>query len=263
MATGDFVFQNIILHHPPPPPGYSFIRVSILLVLFVLILYPITYFCRTQHCKVCSKKLILFVDRCYICRFVEAEPPNELILKALEEKGLHMQGELPEAIPGLTKATKNLWERTKASTGKLLAYFKRSPKVAIEEVFPSKQPPVEVTDEELHEKWLEEIYNFQGSLEKSHTKKKPTLVVSGGEQAGVQQKRKPGVRIDDFDSKISSVSDQKLLDTKLSKNEIDQYVIYKAINHPFPPPQPLGLGKQNRNWKLTPDSSEEAKAFKA
>jgi hypothetical protein len=243
LNAGDFVFENIVLNHVPPPETYTFFRTLILLVLFVLILYPITYYCRKQHCKVCNKKLILFVDRCYICRFVEAEPPNEFILKALEEKGLHMQGEFPEAIPGLEKATSKVWLKLVAAGRSFLALFKRQSQVAAVEAESEQIPKAETKDN--HEEWLDEIYNYSGSLEKPAAKKKPTLQGTGA--APSKDKRKPDVSV--LEPKFSSLTDRALLEQKLANNEIDPYVIYKAINHPFIPAQPLGLGRQNKEWK--------------
>ena len=48
---------------------------------------------------------------CIRCKFVGAEPIDPVLLAALEEKGLHGQGEMPEQFPGSRKAVAYIRKR--------------------------------------------------------------------------------------------------------------------------------------------------------
>jgi len=44
---------------------------------------------------------------------------------------------------------------------------------------------------------------------------------------------------------VSSILDRE----KLVEHFPDDYVLYRAIEHPFLPPQPVGKGKQAEEWR--------------
>jgi hypothetical protein len=52
--------------------------------LGVIVLYVLLYFCRRKKCPICTKKLVIFPNRCYVCVFVGAEMPDPVLLKILE-----------------------------------------------------------------------------------------------------------------------------------------------------------------------------------
>ena len=53
--------------------------------------YASLYYCRRKKCVYCLKKLIFSKELCYVCKFVGAEPPDPILMRALEEKSEHMQ----------------------------------------------------------------------------------------------------------------------------------------------------------------------------
>jgi hypothetical protein len=86
-----------MIHQPKFQPDAS--SAFFFLLTLLVLAYPLLYYCRRQTCSVCTKKLIFFFDRCYMCRFVGAYPTDPTLIKALEEKSEHIQGEYPDRLP--------------------------------------------------------------------------------------------------------------------------------------------------------------------
>lgn len=59
-------------------------------------------FCRRDTCQVCQSRLIIFFNRCWICRLFGAHLPDPILLQALATKGatIQMESERPERFPG-------------------------------------------------------------------------------------------------------------------------------------------------------------------
>ena len=108
LKAGDLFYEKIIMIHDDQNYTLDTSQLILLSILAVLSIYVILYFFRRKHCVVCCKKLIFCCHRCYLCRFYGAAPPDPLLLKALEEKGVYIQGDPPEKIPGAKFITKQL-----------------------------------------------------------------------------------------------------------------------------------------------------------
>jgi hypothetical protein len=106
LETGEHFIEKYIIHHETGPHEWSAFDGSLLSLLCIAFIYVILYYCRRQHCIICAKKLVFFKDRCYLCRFYGAHPPDPLLLKAMEEKGEYLQGEMPERFPGSKRMVK-------------------------------------------------------------------------------------------------------------------------------------------------------------
>lgn len=96
LPVGDLFEENYIMHHEVGPYEYDAVGLVLLSLLSILAIYAILYYCRRQRCFVCQKKLVVFKDRCYLCRFYGAHMPDPVLIKALEEKAQHEQGEYPQ-----------------------------------------------------------------------------------------------------------------------------------------------------------------------
>jgi len=100
LATGDYFREKYIIYHSVGKHQWNPAQIVLLWLISVLGIYVVLYYCRRQRCIVCAKKLVFFKDMCYLCRFYGADPPDPLLLKAMEEKGEFLQGDLPERFPG-------------------------------------------------------------------------------------------------------------------------------------------------------------------
>lgn len=102
LNIGDPFQEVIIMKHPAVGFGtIDSFKLGFLAFLAFFICYITLYFLRRRHCAVCQKKLVCCLRICYICQFVGASPPDPFLMRALEEKGVQIQGEIPEHIPGL------------------------------------------------------------------------------------------------------------------------------------------------------------------
>ena len=91
------IFREVfVLEHFPPPTVLNTSNSLLLLCFLVFALYFVLYFCRRKHCVVCQKKLVCSMNRCYICQYVGAEPPDPALMESLEMKGVMLQGVPPE-----------------------------------------------------------------------------------------------------------------------------------------------------------------------
>lgn len=96
LNSGDLFYEKFIIHHDIGPHTYDAFQIVFLWLLSVIFIYIVLYYCRRTHCLVCGKKLVIFTDLCYLCRFYGAEPPDPLLVKALREKAAHLQGTPPQ-----------------------------------------------------------------------------------------------------------------------------------------------------------------------
>lgn len=98
ITEGDPYFEKIILNHKAES-DYDYFDYLVLLSLLVFLSYPLLWYCRSRYCNVCAKKLIYSKETCWVCRFFKADPPDPLLLKALEQKGLWNRDVPPEKYP--------------------------------------------------------------------------------------------------------------------------------------------------------------------
>lgn len=96
LPIGSDFEENYIMHHEIAHYTYDPVSLFFLFIAAVVLLYAALYYCRRQRCYVCEKKLVLFKDRCYLCRFYGAHMPDPVLIRALEEKAKHEQGEYPQ-----------------------------------------------------------------------------------------------------------------------------------------------------------------------
>jgi hypothetical protein len=76
------------------------VNLGLFALLGIVVLYVLVYFLRSKRCPICTKKLVVFPNRCYICIFVGAEMPDPVMMKILEAKGNRLL--LGEMKPKLT-----------------------------------------------------------------------------------------------------------------------------------------------------------------
>lgn len=96
LPLGEDFEENYIINHKIAKYRYDAVGIFFLFLFSIILIYAALYYCRRQRCYVCEKKLILFKDRCYLCRFYGAHMPDPELIKALEEKAAHEQGEYPQ-----------------------------------------------------------------------------------------------------------------------------------------------------------------------
>ena len=113
--AGDTFHEEIVFVHIPniaySRPDAGKILLSLLAVYFFA--YVTLYYFRRKKCVFCQGKLVFSKEMCYKCKFVGAKPPDPFLMQALEEKGEHMQGELPDRLPGsraFVRRVVALWE---------------------------------------------------------------------------------------------------------------------------------------------------------
>jgi hypothetical protein len=91
--------ENYILYHRRQPQALSAFDGALYSLFSLTSLYFFLYFFRREKCVICEKKLVFCCQRCYLCRFYGAHPPDTLLLQAMTEKGNYLQGEYPERFP--------------------------------------------------------------------------------------------------------------------------------------------------------------------
>ena len=96
LPLGSEFEENYIMHHDIADYRYDPLGIFLIFLVGVIFIYAALYYCRRQRCYVCEKKLVFFKDRCYLCRFYGAHMPDPVLLKSLEEKAAHLQGEYPQ-----------------------------------------------------------------------------------------------------------------------------------------------------------------------
>lgn len=101
LIDGDYFKEIYIMNHIRGPYMFQPFHAVLLSLLSILSIFFFLYYCRSAHCVVCNKKLIFFVQRCYLCRFYGAQLPDPQLMKALEEKSKPMRGSVPDNFPGI------------------------------------------------------------------------------------------------------------------------------------------------------------------
>lgn len=110
LQAGDIFRETIIMIHTPqisnsrPDAG----KVLLSLLAFYFFAYVALYYFRRKRCVYCQGKLVFSKELCVRCKFVGAKPPDPFLLQALEEKGEHIQGDLPDRLPGSRDFVKRL-----------------------------------------------------------------------------------------------------------------------------------------------------------
>ena len=235
LAAGDMFREEIVMVHLPGSPTYDYFRSTVLFFFFIILIYPTLYYCRSAYCVVCGKKLVILVERCAMCRFVEAHPTDPKLFAALEEKGNHMEMDGPEPYPGKKYVDKVIGKFCTIAYSLICSCWnivRRKPKIAIDDE--EENAPKEMVKSD-REAWLDDIYNFQDPDPAESVEKVP---------GKIREMREAELR-SNITTDISSVRDRQ----KLMEGNIHQYVIHKAIHHPFCAPQPVGYGRQNKSWK--------------
>ena len=259
LVENDVFKEKIVLVHLPVSPTFDYFRISVLFILLIFVLYPIMYYCRDANCSVCSRKLIFFFNRCPMCRFVEAHPADPRLVSALEEKSKYLQGQMQlEAYPGKSKL--------EFIFGRIFNYFcpgcyvylfgGHGARVAVlnnnndnnndnddDDDDGGKLSSAEVSgdfeeSERKRQVWLDDIYNFTDPdppALRGGKSKIPEKVLK------IRAAQKPYIEPEI----ISSTVDRE----KLDEHFPDDYVVYRAIEHPFLPSQILGRGKQGFEWR--------------
>ena len=102
LESGEKFHEKIILVHAPDTSLKTddYMELAFLSFLIIVVVYVGLYFCRKKRCEYCQQKLVCFPRICYKCTFVGAEPPDPILLAALEQKGQKLQGDPPEQFPG-------------------------------------------------------------------------------------------------------------------------------------------------------------------
>jgi hypothetical protein len=154
IKAGDVFYEKIIMNYKPIDTFsiYDTWKVVIIGVSILLFIYVSLYFLRRKRCDYCQQKLVFSYRMCYKCVIVGAQRPDPVLLKALEERGLFMQGKPPERFGFL-----QVWcvERLKCCydcfTCKCCCYcirwccfccFKKEKKVLVHPVGAFKPPPM-------------------------------------------------------------------------------------------------------------------------
>jgi hypothetical protein len=98
--------ENYILYHTRQPQSFSTFDGTIYSLFALTSLSFLLFFFRRDKCIVCDQKLVFCLQRCALCRFYGAHPPDPILLQAMTEKGNYLQGEYPERFPGLKNCLK-------------------------------------------------------------------------------------------------------------------------------------------------------------
>jgi hypothetical protein len=93
--------ETYIIYHSRHPQSLSAFDGTLYSLISILAIYLLLYFFRRERCIICEKKLVFCCQRCYLCRFYGAHPPDPLLLKTMTEKSEYLQGEFPERFPGI------------------------------------------------------------------------------------------------------------------------------------------------------------------
>lgn len=102
LKSGQVFHEVIIMNHSPQIQALEMSKSLVLLSLLSFLTYFFLYICRRKNCVVCQNKLVLSFERCMMCKFVGAEPPDPRLLNILEAKGENLQGIPPERFYGST-----------------------------------------------------------------------------------------------------------------------------------------------------------------
>lgn len=102
LGSGDQFREYIVLEHPVDWNNLLIDapRPLIFLCFIVFVAYIFLKNCRRDKCVYCQEQLVWSKEMCIRCRIIGAEPPDPVLLEALEAKGQHLQGPPTERFPG-------------------------------------------------------------------------------------------------------------------------------------------------------------------
>lgn len=115
LAQGEWFQETMHINRKYNPQPVDLGQVGIILALVLFVWFIACYFCRRDICLVCQSRLIIFFNRCWICRLFGAHVPDPILLQALATKGeiIQMESERPERFPGAkfcTAACRCIWK---------------------------------------------------------------------------------------------------------------------------------------------------------
>jgi hypothetical protein len=87
--------ETIVMKYPTlsfKKQPVDYIKIVVIILVVFLVVFILLYFCRKKHCVYCQQKLIINFTLCYKCQLLGVEMPDPVLLKAMEEKSLHLQG---------------------------------------------------------------------------------------------------------------------------------------------------------------------------
>jgi hypothetical protein len=101
LNIGDYFYETIILKHHPIKTFSSTDSFKMFVIIFSCFscFYLLLYFGRRKRCVYCQMKLVFSPRLCYKCVLVGADIPDPILLAALEEKSLNIQGQIPDNMP--------------------------------------------------------------------------------------------------------------------------------------------------------------------
>lgn len=100
MTNGQNFHERIIMTYTPlTQPSIDNLKILIVLTTLLFIGFAALYFCRRKRCPYCQNKLVVSMNMCITCKLVGAKLPDPVLIQALESKGEHLQGEIPERFP--------------------------------------------------------------------------------------------------------------------------------------------------------------------
>lgn len=105
LAIGEMFHERFVMHRSNEPRPLDLTGALVVGFGTIFVIFIALYFCRRQTCVVCQERLILFFDRCWLCRLFGGFIPDPELLKVLETKGEYLQNESerPERFPGSRK----------------------------------------------------------------------------------------------------------------------------------------------------------------
>jgi hypothetical protein len=207
-------FQEILVINHPPVGQYDAAKFFLLFLLLIVLVYPILWYCRREQCSVCAKKLVMSRERCWICRFFDAKPPDPVLVHALEEKGLHAQG-VPHARYPLT------WLFTK------------------QKVRPTAESVAAHFDSSLNAENLT-LSDLEGEDELEEQKAEVKIKKKGSNknlEGGGQKAQR---------NSLGFINDNP------NVMDIHSAIVYEAVEHPFPPDRPIGYPERPSMPEIDP-----------
>lgn len=238
LQIGDKFYETIIMNYGRNPQSYDSFQYSLLSLLAIGLVLLLLGYLRRAYCVVCNKKLVVCFQRCYICRFYGAEPPDPLLLKALEEKALALKGIYPERVPGETFIrSRFISPRLYENTGVLPA----ARIIPISPAAPSASPTIEVLEEHNPEPENELSPASRGGEEIDQRKKE-------------KKQKKTAAKATASSVPIIKTKHEKEIEI-LVKNrpknrytlDVHPHVLFSAVHHPRPPPPFVDPEKQIRD----------------
>lgn len=200
LETNDLFNEEYIMNFAPAANNMEPFSGVLLSLLSIIGVYLILYYFRREHCIICGKKLVFCFDRCYLCRFYGADPPDPLLLQALREKTRALQGQYPERFPGSRKLVRYFRNNYHHYMDKY--YYKVSATI-----YPTNSQDSTAFDQQLDQVGQD-------------------VALGGG---------KDTLQIDN-NRNYDGDGEPKYVNPYLVKN--DPYFLYKAVRHPHPPVPP-------------------------